>query len=222
MKKTAFHLLLVILLSSGSAFAWSSPASQTQYRIKEVATAIQSYQRDNGHLPSPATYREDLQKEGYAGPQAFQDKWNQPFVYRVLGTGEKFLYSIGPDGIDNKGAGDDVTEAGANDGYHWKKTWPEGRRLSKLAILVGALCLLPGFYFRWSIVVPLAGIVTGLIMIRSCILLQHPGITSLNDTLGGVVFLPTLFLLGCLFLLFRALRQPADPQPIPVKGIARR
>lgn len=208
MKKTAFHFLLLVFLSSGSAFAWSSPASSTQYRLKTLALAIQAYQLDHGQLPSPATYREDLQN-GYLDSRDLQDAWKQPFIYRVPGAHEEFdLYSIGPDGIDNRGTRDDVTASGVNDGYHWKETWPEGRRTLRLALLLGALCLLAGLYFRWSIILPVAGIISGLVMIRSCILLRPPGISGPPLLEGDVLFI-FLFLLACLLFLFRALRQPS-------------
>jgi len=207
-KKTAIHFLLLVFLSSGSAFAWSSPASSTQHRLKTLALAIQAYQLDHGQLPSPATYREDLQN-GYLDSRDLQDAWKQPFIYRVPGAHEEFdLYSIGPDGIDNRGTRDDVTASGVNDGYHWKETWPEGRRTLRLALLLGALCLLAGLYFRWSIILPVAGIISGLVMIRSCILLRPPGISGPPLLEGEVLFI-FLFLLACLLFLFRALRQPS-------------
>lgn len=209
MIKTAFHFLLLVFLSSGSAFAWSSPASKTQYRLKTLALAIQAYQLDHGQLPSPATYREDLQN-GYLDSRDLQDAWKQPFIYRVPGAHEEFdLYSIGPDGIDNRGARDDVTASGVNDGYHWKKTWPAGRRLLILSMGTGALCLLLGRWLRWSIVLPIAGVAAGVGSLEGCTLLLHPGITPRNDALGGVIFLLFLFLLACLLFLFRALRQPS-------------
>lgn len=202
-------LLFAVLVGAflPSAQAWSSSASKTQSYLKQLDLAIRTYQADNGKLPSPGTFRDEL--EGYAEERVFNDRWKQPFFYKAPGLhGDFDLYSIGPDGIDNAGAGDDISAwAGVNDGYHWKATWPQGRRTVAGAFIAGALCLLLGRFFPWPLVIPVAGMVTCAGLIWGCNLLMHPGITTRRDLLSLAAFVLVIAFAVFLAFLIRALRS---------------
>ena len=88
-------------------------AEQTQELLVEISVAIRLYQLDNGGanpsslgalLEKTATYP-DGYLEGGAVPQ---DGWGQAFVFESTAAGYA-LRSIGSDGKDEKGAGDDLT-----------------------------------------------------------------------------------------------------------------
>lgn len=86
---------------------------RTQDLLVEISVAIRLYQLDNGGA-NPAGLAALLEKtttypDGYLeGGAVPQDGWGQAFVYVSSAAGYA-LRSIGPDGKDEKGAGDDLT-----------------------------------------------------------------------------------------------------------------
>jgi type II secretory pathway pseudopilin PulG len=183
---------VIVLISCLPVQAWSSTASHTYYALQAFDGAIDQHRTVSGKLPPPeqiwAALREsDLMPSSMLSPRTSGpplDTWGSPFAYRFPGKhGEYDLYSYGPDGIDDDGARDDVSLwAEVNDGYHWKATWPQGRLVIKLGFALGLGCLVLRFFYSWRIVVPIAGFVVCLGLIRGCPLLMHPGVVPSRNT----------------------------------------
>ena len=113
-----------------AALGWSSPGSRTYNDLRQLSLAIEIYRGDFGRLPPPEHYWAQLEiHRRVSETGAPCDRWGRTFIYRAPGKhGEYDLYSLGPDGIDQDGAQDDISNwAGVNEGYHWKATWPAGR-----------------------------------------------------------------------------------------------
>jgi hypothetical protein len=91
----------------------SSEAVGTRESMRQLATAIAVYQMDTGKFPtqlskllSPtANYPSGFLKQGSLP----KDGWGRDFVFESLDSGARYrLWSIGADGQDQKGAGDDL------------------------------------------------------------------------------------------------------------------
>ena len=88
-------------------------ATKTRESMRQLATAIAVYQMDVGRYPSKLdallvatkNYPAGFIKQG-ALPK---DGWGRAFVYELLEGGARYrLSSTGADGVDQKGAGDDI------------------------------------------------------------------------------------------------------------------
>lgn len=87
--------------------------SRTMALLGLLRTGLAEFEAEHGRYPSDA--------EGLAalsdGPDPVlqrgvdADGWGRAFRYHTIGDRRAQLYSLGPDGIDNEGAGDDMTVA---------------------------------------------------------------------------------------------------------------
>lgn len=87
------------------------PTINTTVAFTEVAVAITLYQLDRGDK-LPATLADLAQKSksypnGYLDGALPKDGWGHDLLYKVDGN-DFILWSKGPDGVDQQGAGDDV------------------------------------------------------------------------------------------------------------------
>jgi hypothetical protein len=172
----------------------SSPASRTQSDLKNLAAAVELFKSDTGHHPDPKQYWLELEQKDLryhrdqSGP--LKDRWDRPVIYRLPGKQRDFdLYSIGPDGIDSNGALDDVSLAGVNDGFHWKATWPTGRRTLRLTVGLTLASLLLAFLWPWRTIVPLAGMISCIGTIAGCRLLMHPEFVRFAEPTPSTLYL---------------------------------
>ena len=69
--------------------------------LTQIEMTLLQYRLDHG-LPGELTQLSE-------GARPLLDPWGRPFVYRVAPNSEYRLYSLGPDGVDENGKGDDVT-----------------------------------------------------------------------------------------------------------------
>ena len=84
----------------------------TQIALQQVRAAVSIYQVDRGTLPADLAAllgSSDAFPNGYlAGGELPTDGWGRALVYS-LGEGDTYtLYSVGPNGLDESGGGDDV------------------------------------------------------------------------------------------------------------------
>lgn len=126
--------------------AWCAPALAynpnwlgTMSELGALQRSIELYRQDVGNFP-----RNDTESAWWQKLEASEwdlalwegaphDRWNNPIVYdpTVLNRrGLPLVRSMGENGIDEGGAGDDLTAGrDVNDGYYWKRNRPRGRRL---------------------------------------------------------------------------------------------
>jgi hypothetical protein len=94
--------------------AVSPDIERTREALSRIATAIAVFKVDHGNLP---TKLDELSRATKNFPKGFlngeavpHDAWNHAFVYSPSADGKSYtLRSTGPDGIDQNGAGDDVS-----------------------------------------------------------------------------------------------------------------
>jgi hypothetical protein len=84
-------------MTGESAAAWQSEGAPTQLALLEVALAVRLYRLRHGRYP--ATLR-DVERRWL--PEVPVDLWGQRLVYRRE-DGEPVIYSLGPDGKDDRG-----------------------------------------------------------------------------------------------------------------------
>ena len=94
----------------------SSPEADTRARLRDLRTALTVYKIDQGAFP------DELQRlvepttnypSGYLDGRATlsTDGWGRPFRYARTADGASYrVWSVGPDGVDQDGAGDDVRD----------------------------------------------------------------------------------------------------------------
>lgn len=84
---------------------------ETQSDLREIQKALDFYYEKNGNLPNNEMGLSALLNQ--TPPiikNARQDSWWQPFVYKNNDNKKNYiLYSIGKNGIDEFGSGDDIT-----------------------------------------------------------------------------------------------------------------
>ena len=169
---------MVWVFLSGSAHAWSSKASQTYYKAKSAAMAVEEYRQNFGKLPdSWNAIRQDPQSIFPGQADAFLDDWKRELAYRFPGLhGEFDVYSLGADGIDNHGELDDISAwNGVNEGYHWKKSWPLGRYTIIASCLIGIVVFRMSEKFPRQTGKPLAGLIIAMGVALGSFWLLHPG-----------------------------------------------
>jgi Type II secretion system (T2SS), protein G len=205
------HTPILVLLAATLALmpreagAWSSRASKTELNILLLRNATEEYRAHLGVLPNPCDFQSVIQSERYliATDQRnpFLDAWGREIIYRNPGIHDEFdLYSAGEDGIDNKGAKDDVSSwLGVNDGYYYKRYWPQGRFTVIVSCALGVVILMARAISPWRIVIPIAGMVVSFGVSLGCYWLLHPGrVPSRNQPLsmiiGGSVFVSLVLL----------------------------
>jgi hypothetical protein len=78
--------------------------------VENLANGINFFAKQHGSLPTEAQGLESLT----LGPSKVidhlpQDPWGRPYVYRRLSAPPGFIvYSVGRNGVDERGAGDDI------------------------------------------------------------------------------------------------------------------
>jgi hypothetical protein len=209
-------LALGSILAADSAFGWSSPSSQTYHDLWGLDRGILLFHAEKGRYPDPKHLRQELQDADIRDPDSdIRDRWGREFIYRLPGEhGPYDLYSAGPDGVDDRGAGDDISMwAGVNEGFHWKRNWPRGRRVLVSSILVGLFLLPAGYWLRWRFILPFAGVIVSLGIVIGCHLLLHPGVVpSRNNPLLVWIVLASVLLVISAVACALSLRPPPPPQ----------
>ena len=110
--KTILFILLMIV--SVPTLAHSTLASNTYHQLKELQLALLNYSNLEGNLPTSQNEFENLMNEKgnlLLSVYSNEDTWGQLLVYRypsVSSIRAFDLYSIGANGVDNKGEDDDV------------------------------------------------------------------------------------------------------------------
>jgi hypothetical protein len=222
-------LLLIgafLAITSRDAGAWSSVASKTYQQIKMLEMSIATFQSEHGRLPDPGEFHSGLEDEWRQQEGPPLDSWRRQFIYRVPGEhGDFDLHSTGENGIDDKGANDDISGwLGVNDGYYWMKWWPLGRFTLIASILSGILILAFKTARLRPMAVPLAGMVMGLGIGLGCFLLLHPGVVpernlplSITSFAGFVIFLISVVKLRTVTACLRYLRRRSTRKPSVAK-----
>lgn len=96
--------------------AAASPVEVTQTAFLDLRVGITVYEISHGKAPASLddllTTTADF-PEGFLDADALPvDGWGNAFHYEILAEGGYRLWSAGPDGVDQKGAGDDVVSQG--------------------------------------------------------------------------------------------------------------
>jgi type II secretion system protein G len=93
-----------------------SQVARTRTNLEMVGRSLIQFKEETGHYPTVAQGLEALTDEHRRGSNLLRalpkDSWGKPFVYRVSveSNGESFLlYSVGPNGVDDGGSGDDIS-----------------------------------------------------------------------------------------------------------------
>jgi len=117
-------ILFLLVLIFGAGVIFTSPRldgpkyalQTTTAKIKIANLAVLSYVKGHLRIPSDTEGLQFLaEKPAIGGDRPYllaipTDFWGHPLIYKVLDTKlqEFMIYSAGPDGVDNGGAGDDV------------------------------------------------------------------------------------------------------------------
>lgn len=195
--------LFVFLALTQHAAAWSSIASKTSSTVRQADLLVAEYRSEFGRLPDENEFRTYGASLGF--PPRMQarfliDGWGRPLVYRSPGrSGGYDLYSMGRNGIDDHGEADDITTAGPNEGYYWKRYWPIGRLVILSTAALGFVLLVAGATASWRFLRPLAGAIIGAGLCGGAILLLHPGVVpGRNYPLWGLSIVGALLFLASL------------------------
>lgn len=199
-------LALMWILVPHSAEAWSSVASKTYSQIKLAGMLVEEHRQDSGKLPDARNCWDSIRKKSQSvspgQPDPFIDSWKRELVYRAPGLhGDFDIYSVGADGIDDKGEKDDISDwNGVNDGYYWKKFWPLGRFTILASCVLGILIFGVRSRIPRHLGKPIAGLVVTAGVALGAFWLLHPGIVpSRNGPLSLVMtasgFLSLVFLM---------------------------
>lgn len=92
----------------------TEPMAATHYELARLQTAILLYEMLNDQqLPSSlddltGSTADGLHYLDTASEGIRPDGWDSPIIYKLI-DGGYILYSVGPDGVDNGGQGDDIT-----------------------------------------------------------------------------------------------------------------
>jgi hypothetical protein len=109
---TSLLLLLAAAVFFGPTFCSSKASWQrlTQAVVEDFSHSLTLYAREQGRFPSQKKGLTALVDEGFFKSDRLSDPWGRPFVYacRQPDCTELLVYSIGANGIDEQGKGDDV------------------------------------------------------------------------------------------------------------------
>lgn len=175
-------LVFCSMIFPASALGWSSKSSRTENEVFTVKNAILIYYVEHREYPDPTSLFEDLVGSRVWFPRKEEkrivDSWGHELMVRIPGTHEEVdIHSVGPDGIDQSGAGDDISSwSGVNEGYHYKRTWPLGRALLMNHSICGLVFLAAAWWMKWPVVLSISGMITSSGVMLGCHLLQHPGL----------------------------------------------
>lgn len=125
-RRSIIFAIIVLLLGLGVALCPKrelSPEQKTRKNIASIRAMIWAYFKSEGRFPNQKRWCRDLlfdesddealleDGEIRRVLDAFFDGWGRPLRYRVPGRHNKQafdLYSVGPDGHDDNGMGDDI------------------------------------------------------------------------------------------------------------------
>ncbi len=138
--------------SAISAHASVTGVGRTSATIEIVAQRLLWFGADHCHFPSTEDGLRALtsssssagQDRSYVKPALVTDGWGQPLVYRYpaeFGSEAFDLYSIGANGIDEHGGGDDVSSWKGHDRRAYRLPWRGDALLSAAILLDGPLIL---------------------------------------------------------------------------------
>lgn len=180
-------------------------AAKTYSKVQNAAILVEEYRKDSGKLPEAKADWEAIREQGLflTGGQTdpFRDKWNRELVFRASGLHRLIdVYSVGEDGIDDRGEKDDISGwGGVNEGYYWKKLWPLGRWIVIGSCVVGIAVFCAGKRFAKHTGKPLAGLIISLGVALGSFCLLHPGVVpSRNVPLWIVIAISSILSLGFL------------------------
>jgi len=115
--------------------AWPCPyahhgraVKKTQDRIRKVENLAYSLRRFSGHYPRSLAQLAERARD-LVGPEVFTDGWGRPFIYRVPGRVNSHafdLFSMGLDGVDDGGRGDDITNWSAPEPLYYGRDHHRG------------------------------------------------------------------------------------------------
>ena len=124
MLRTALILFVMVLLFGGGVIFTAPPPggrpgdalAKTRTEINMAGQAVSSYAQEHQHAPNDTEGLKLLTEKTANGSapsylkEVPMDSWGHPLIYKLLDikTQKFMIYSAGPDGIDNGGAGDDV------------------------------------------------------------------------------------------------------------------
>lgn len=159
-------VIALALLFFGGVLTQSTrhdPAMTTLCLIRSLERALVAYAADTGRWPDPETepdWPHDLESADYVfsisgfGIESGRvlDWWDHPLVFQPalaaslpVGSAAPFIiYSVGINGIDEQGGGDDLAlSSGIRPGHYWKRYWPlwwptAGVFAAIVAALIGA------------------------------------------------------------------------------------
>lgn len=133
--KKYYRYCLVLLFVSFIVAQWTMPQlhgsgysrAETKWRLASLSQSLQMFKLDNHRYPSTSeglailvSLPQDSQLPGWRQymREAPKDIWGRPFVCSMDATGNDHftVHSMGPDGKDEKGGGDDVVL--------WEKEYP--------------------------------------------------------------------------------------------------
>jgi hypothetical protein len=119
-------LMTLFLISLTGSIFTASPIdshgywslTHTSLEIQTISDSIASYAEENRRIPSNREVLTALENDRSAKHFVYfpRDHWGHPYVYKVLDANlfRFVVYSAGPDGADNGGAGDDVISGPKN------------------------------------------------------------------------------------------------------------
>jgi len=82
-------------------------------QARMISGALGAYKADHGRYPTESEGLAALLPSNPNSRNAYVDDnpidpWGNPFVYRLTPTGGFQVYSTGPNGVDDRGVGDDI------------------------------------------------------------------------------------------------------------------
>lgn len=103
-------LLAMVVAMLSMQLRCPTQLSRVQYSLDAFASALEAYRAKEGNYPGQSLGLNAL-VPGYLR-RASRDSWANPYVYRRPdATSKPQVYSVGVDGVDSGGGGDDVTPA---------------------------------------------------------------------------------------------------------------
>jgi len=88
------------------------PLHRTLANLAQIKAGFENYRQQYGKYPAPNSWREQLRLIGFPqDPKFLRDAWGFDVVYEPVtthGTIHPRIYSVGPNGRNEGGRGDDV------------------------------------------------------------------------------------------------------------------